>query len=172
MSKIVPVQTPAEIGRVAALAREIWNSHYVPIIGQEQVDYMVEVFQSASAISAQIANGYHYYLVQEQEGVVGYFALVPDPASASMLLSKIYVLSAWRGQGVGRQIVAFSERLCAEHGFKTLWLTVNKCNTGSIAFYLSMGFKKEAEVVNDIGKGFVMDDYRMVKRIASASASA
>lgn len=172
MSVITPIRTTDEIGHVVTLAHEIWKSHYVPIVGQEQVDYMLEMFQSLPAISAQIENGYHYYLVREREEDIGYFALLPEYPSASMLLSKIYVRSAWRGQGVGKQIVVFAEKVCGEHGFKTLWLTVNKRNSGSIAFYIGMGFKKEAEVVNDIGKGFVMDDYRMRKSIAYSTAHA
>lgn len=170
MPEIISVRTPAEIGRVVTLAREIWNSHYVPIIGQEQVDYMLEMFQSVPAISAQLENGYDYYLIQEQDADAGYFALVPEPASASLLLSKIYVLPSWRGRGFGRLIVTFAEKRCAECGFKTMWLTVNKRNAASITFYQGMGFKKEAEVVNDIGRGFVMDDFHMRKSIAPASA--
>jgi ribosomal protein S18 acetylase RimI-like enzyme len=49
-----------------------------------------------------------------------------------------------------------------------LWLTVNRHNTGSIAFYQHLGFKVSGTVVQDIGSGFVMDDYKMVKAIPNA----
>jgi alpha-L-arabinofuranosidase len=46
-----------------------------------------------------------------------------------------------------------------------LWLTVNKNNAGSIAFYQWCEFVIAEPMVTDIGGGFVMDDYRMVKRV-------
>ncbi|MDD3441568.1 MAG: GNAT family N-acetyltransferase, partial [Kiritimatiellae bacterium] len=59
---------------------------------------------------------------------------------------------------------------CAELGCRELWLTVNKHNTGSIAFYERMGFRKTGALVTDIGHGFVMDDWRMAKEISTAPA--
>jgi hypothetical protein len=80
----------ADIATAAALAREIWIRHYVPIIGQAQTDYMIAKFQSPEAIARQIAGGYQYYLVIADGEPVGYFALVPGPAEHRALLSKIY----------------------------------------------------------------------------------
>ncbi|NCA83730.1 MAG: GNAT family N-acetyltransferase, partial [Opitutae bacterium] len=55
------VESAEPIAAVAALAREIWTQHYVPIIGAAQVEYMLEKFQSAEAIARQLAGeGYEY----------------------------------------------------------------------------------------------------------------
>jgi len=166
MADITKVSSAEDIQQVAALAHEIWTNHYVPIVGQEQVDYMLEMFQSSSAISAQIENGYDYYLVFDGGGVAGYFALVPSPRDSTLLLSKIYIRSDFRGKGLGKAVIEFAEKQCAALGLRTLWLTVNKRNVNSIAFYNSLGFSKESSIVNDIGKGFVMDDFKMVKRVS------
>ena len=48
-------------------------------------------------------------------------------------------------------------------------LTVNRHNAGSIAFYERMGFAVAGALVQEIGEGFVMDDYRMVKAIAPSA---
>jgi len=163
--RVVKVREPAQVEAVAELAREIWNEHFVSIIGQAQVDYMLDRFQSAPAIRGQIAQGYDYYLVSEGRRRRGYFALVPDRKESSAQLSKIYLRRAHRGRGLGRAILAFAEAYCLERGIGALWLTVNKRNAGPIAFYERMGFRKAESLVTDIGGGFVMDDYRMVKRI-------
>jgi hypothetical protein len=63
MTEFRRVKSKKDIAEVARLAHEIWNEHYVSIIGQAQVDYMVKNFQSASAIAVQIAGGYEYYLI-------------------------------------------------------------------------------------------------------------
>ena len=161
------VENVEQIAAVAALAREIWTEHYVPIIGAAQVEYMLGRFQSEAAIARQIAaEGYEYHLAPE----AGYLALVPDLARKSVLLSKIYVQAGVRGTGLGRGLMAFAEARCAELGCTELWLTVNRNNAGSIAFYERMGFRKTQELVTDIGGGFAMDDWRMAKRMASAGA--
>lgn len=158
------VKTPAQIAAVAALARETWMQHYVPIIGAAQVEYMLAKFQSPEAIARQIAaEGYEYYVAPG----AGYLALVPEPVRKSAMLSKIYVLAGRRGTGLGRAMVAFAEKRAAELGAAELWLTVNKRNAGSIAFYEKMGFRKTEARVTDIGGGFVMDDWRMAKPVGA-----
>ena len=161
------VASPEQIAAVAALARETWTQHYVPIIGAAQVEYMLAKFQSAEAIARQIAaEGYEYYLAPG----AGYLALVPDPAKKSLLLSKIYVRATLRGTGLGRAMVTFAETRCVELGCRELWLAVNRNNAGSIAFYERLGFRKTQSLVTDIGGGFVMDDWRMAKDVERAKA--
>jgi len=158
------VITPEDINAVAALAHEIWNQHFTPIIGQEQVDYMLGKFQSVPAISRQIQeNGYEYYLVVEEDENAGYFALVADGDGHSAQLSKLYLKRGRRGRGIGRAVLAWLEEQGVARGVHELWLTVNKDNTDSIAFYQRAGFVIAEPIVMDIGNGFVMDDYRMVK---------
>ena len=102
-----------QIAALAALAREIWTTHYTPIIGAAQVEYMLEKFQSAEALARQIADeGYEYYWVPD----AGYLALAPDMAEKSVLLSKIYVKEDRRGTGLGRAMVEFAEARAAELG--------------------------------------------------------
>jgi len=160
------VTTPRDIDAVAALAREIWNQHFPPVIGQEQVDYMLDKFQSAPAITRQIREGgYEYYLVVDEDQSAGYFALAPDENGGLIQLSKLYLNHSCRGRGLGRAVLAWIEEECLARGVRELWLTVNKDNAGPIAFYQRVGFAIARSVVTDIGGGFVMDDYRMVKSV-------
>jgi len=57
------------------------------------------------------------------------------------------------------------EEECVARGVRELWLTVNKDNAGPIAFYQRVGFAIAGPVVTDIGGGFAMDDYQMVKSL-------
>ena len=52
-----------------------------------------------------------------------------------------------------------------ERGCDRLVLAVNKGNRDAIAAYLKHGFRIGQAVVKDIGGGFVMDDYVMIKDI-------
>ena len=155
MTEMLSVHTSADIDSVAALARDIWTQHYVPIIGRAQTEYMLAKFQSAPAIALQIADGYRYYLVLDKGTRAGYFAIVPNPSERSALLSKIYVRQDRRRAGLGKRIMDFVEERCVELGLRELWLTVNRNNAGSIAFYQHAGFTVSGTVVQDIGNGFV-----------------
>ncbi len=160
------VQNQAQIKRTSLLAREIWQEHYTPIIGSEQVEYMLQRFQSPQAINEQIQGGVLYYLVLSAEEDAGYLALEPDPGQGSAKLSKIYVRKDKRRCGLGRKTLEFAEMLCRDMGVKALWLTVNRHNHAAIAFYRQEGFTAAGTVVQDIGGGFIMDDYKMVKSLS------
>lgn len=165
MAEFQQVTTGPQIAEVARLAREIWNQHYAPVIGQGQVDYMLERFQSVSAITDQLAEGYEYYLVSSGQAVAGYLAVVPRPGEGACQLSKLYLRQAVRGQGLGREMIAFAEHRARAVGAGQLWLTVNRHNAGPIAFYEAMGFQNVGPTVADIGGGYVMDDFKMVKQL-------
>jgi ribosomal protein S18 acetylase RimI-like enzyme len=162
---IFAVNSQNQIAEVVRLAREIWQEHYTPIIGQKQVDYMLDRFQSENAITAQLRDGYEYYLATQDAQNAGYAAINPNPKDASLMLSKLYVRSSARGHGLGKRMLQFIEGLCRKRGLKTLWLTVNKNNVNSIAWYSRMGFQNAGSVVQNIGGGFAMDDFRLEKTV-------
>ena len=149
---------------VAQLAEEIWHQHFTPIIGKDQVVYMVEKFQSEPAITQQIADGYEYYLIEMDNESAGYYA-IQLRERGNLFLSKIYIKSTLRGRGIGRQAIEEIMKKAQEMQANKISLTVNKYNTDSINAYLKMGFKNVDSVVADIGNGFVMDDYILEKEI-------
>jgi|AGTN01.2.fsa_nt_gi Acetyltransferase (GNAT) family. len=158
---------PEDVQIIEALAREIWTPHYTPIIGAAQIGYMLENFQSRAAIAADMQKGYIYSLAYLNGAPCGYSALRFDPDA--LFLSKLYVREAFRGKGIARAMVLAAEAAAREHGKACLRLTCNKRNTGSLAAYDRLGFARTADVVTDIGGGFVMDDYVMEKRLADAA---
>ena len=154
------VKSQAEIQRIADLAAAIWNEHYVPIIGQEQVKYMVDTFQSKEAIEKQINDeGYEYYLIDHLSKPSGYIAI--KPVGDDLFLSKFYIVREKRGTGLGKEGLSFVIHRAKELGLRAITLTVNKYNVNSIKAYEKMGFKNTGSVVTDIGAGFVMDDFTM-----------
>ncbi|MGD9211928.1 MAG: GNAT family N-acetyltransferase [Desulfobacteraceae bacterium] len=166
MCEMVLIKEKHDIITIAAMATEIWNAHFTPFIGQAQVDYMLNNFQSIGAIKQQIDLGYEYYLVKNNDTQIGYFAIIVSAKESNMQLSKIYLKSIHQGGGVGKKIITFVKKRCISLGIKELWLNVNRLNSGPIAFYKHMGFVISKAHIQDIGNGFVMDDYKMVMQIA------
>jgi len=148
---------------IEKLAYTIWQEHYVPIIGKPQVDYMLKKFQSVKAIKNQIADGYEYFLLEYRQQYVGYISVKQE--KNTLFLSKIYVLSTHRGKKIGKKAIAFIEAKAKEHQLSSIRLTVNKNNTKSIEAYLKLGFKQKRPLIMDIGQGYVMDDFEMVKNV-------
>lgn len=161
MPDLINVHTDEQIQQVAGLAHSIWNEHFPKIIGQAQVDYMVERFQSSDAIRNQIRDGYQYYLIRSGTAVTGYTALISQPDRRCLQISKLYLLQAWRGKGFARAVLGRITGIATDQGFEKLYLTVNKYNHSALAAYHKLGFTRKGELVADIGNGFVMDDYEM-----------
>ena len=56
----------ADIRALAALATEIWHEYFTAIISKEQIDYMVEKFQSYPVLKKAIEEeNYTYFLAYD-----------------------------------------------------------------------------------------------------------
>lgn len=164
--KIIPVQARPQVEEVALLAKQVWNEHYTPLIGKQQVDYMVEKFQSVKAISCAIEEeGYLYYLLQVDGCGAGYLGIQPDTQAKQLFLSKFYILDSFRGQGIGTAAMEYLLHYCKEHSLVKIWLTCNKGNSGSLAAYEHLGFSVVSTQVADIGNGYAMDDYILERQL-------
>lgn len=145
------------IKELANLASDIWHEYWTEILSPEQIDYMVENFQSEHAIKKQIENeNYSYYFIVENGENAGYFGV--SDKSDHLFLSKLYISKNYRHKGLGSK--AF-EKIKEIAGSRKIQLTVNKYNSNTIKAYEKWGFKTVNSVVTDIGQGFVMDDYIM-----------
>jgi GNAT superfamily N-acetyltransferase len=165
MDNILKIESNSQVEAVAKLAREIWGQHFTPIIGDAQVEYMVNKYQSSKAIASQLDEGWEYYIVTRDKEYIGYTGLVPDVVNGKMLVSKLYVKGSVRGSGVGNLLLDFIEETSRARGFNSLWLTVNRFNDNTVKWYFRHGFVTVDEVRKDIGGGFFMDDFIMEKNI-------
>ncbi len=158
--ELYTVSSHEQMETLAALAKEVWHEHYDPLIGSEQVDYMLEQFQSVQAIEKQTARENYLYKLAVLNGkAIGYYAIQPQPPK--MFLSKIYLLREYRGKGFARMML--QDIIAQSQDARSLYLTVNKGNVDSIAVYQKLGFEIVDLVKTDIGSGFYMDDYIMEK---------
>ncbi len=162
----IPAVTEEDIKNVAAAAAEIWHEHFVTILTPEQIDFMVDKFQSGPAITEQLkTGGYRYFIIKLEEKLIGYFAVKEEETDKSLFLSKLYLRREYRGNGIASMTFAFMTDLCRQKGYGRIWLTVNRYNENTINVYEKKGFVKVRTQVTDIGGGFVMDDYVMEKQI-------
>lgn len=159
MSLEIKCVDTSAVPEVAALAKIIWNEYFTPIIGKPQVDYMLEKFQSEQAMAQQLKEGMKYIAAYLDGELVGYSCYKLE--QYALFLSKLYVRSDIRGQGVGKAMFMYELDIAKKEDKEKIYLTVNKHNTDTIALYNHLGFANAKSIVTDIGGGFVMDDYVM-----------
>jgi RimJ/RimL family protein N-acetyltransferase len=147
---------------IANLAKYIWNHHYVPIIGIEQVNYMLEKIYSKESLLEQISLKKHdFYLVVLNDLPVGFISISFENIT-DLWIHKFYISQDYQGKGFGEKV--FYEIIKKINEPKQIRLTVNRQNYKSINFYFKLGFKIEKVADFDIGNGYFMNDFVMLKK--------
>ena len=102
---------------VSELAQEIFVQHYTKLTPKVAAA-LADKYQSDILTDDEIHSGViNYFLIYLGTEPVGYFALDLGPAGA-MCLSRLFLKEKARGQGIGRSIVAYAQKL-AEGAIET-----------------------------------------------------
>ncbi|MCI6271957.1 MAG: GNAT family N-acetyltransferase [Erysipelotrichaceae bacterium] len=145
-----------DIHDLLEIVKVIWKEVFTPIIGESQVKYMLETYQSFENIKEEISDGHKYFILKDKNRTIGYTAY--KEFEDKIYLSKIYFFKSERGKGYFNQILDYYNKFN-----KTIYLNVNKKNELAIKVYQSKGFKIVNERCVDIKNGYFMDDYILEK---------
>lgn len=161
--QIRPV-TPPEVPAISALAREIWQATYPGIITQEQIDFMLEQRYGHERLYDDLEDA-DKWLDQafQDERRVGF--AFSEIRRGEFKLDKLYIHPDVQRKGVGGQLIAHVAARAAKLGYPCVVLAVNKRNEKAINSYMKYGFKVRETIVDDIGRGYVMDDFVMEKKL-------
>lgn len=148
-----------------ALIREIgtityWAT-YPAILGDEQVQYMLDKFYSPDAIARQMEEG-HAFWIGFAGGVPAAFTSFSQTYGAEPIwhLQKLYILPEMQGRGIGGKLLEMVADRCREAGAWRLQLNVNRYNKAK-KFYEKLGFRVVREEDIPIGRGYFMNDFVM-----------
>ncbi len=164
----VSTVAPPDFFQVAELAQRIWPVCFGSMITPEQCEYMLAQRYTPSAMAEAIRAGMTYELIHSRDGIAGFGAHGPAASPTDWKLWQVYVLPDQQGQGLGRRYIEHVANAARRHGRSRLVLTVNKKNDRARALYERSGFEVSDSASFDIGNGFVMDDYVMVKALTDA----
>ena len=126
------------------LAKEIWNTNYHNMIGQAQIDYMLNRMYNPAQLQQDLAAGYQWELIHLNEEIIGYLAYIKNPDNR-IFLSKIYLKITAQGRGFGRIALQRVKDYGRSKNCRAVYLTVNRGNTKGIRAYKKTGFKIIAE---------------------------
>lgn len=158
--------TPADLPRVAELARFIWRRCYPGIVPEAQIEYMLASRYEAEPLAAAVHSGALTFTLLTVDGEpVAFSAHGPAEDLDALKLHQLYVHPDWQGHGLGSRLLEHAEEVALRLGRTTLVLTVNRRNARAIAVYTRHGFRSTGAADVDIGQGFVMEDYLMAKAL-------
>jgi len=143
------------------IAADTWPDAYLDIIGQAQIDYMLEKMYNRGELLKQLMDGHIFLIAEDNEnqyGFAGYSIIGHDERIYK--LHKLYVLPSAHGKGIGKILINEVFNQVKDAGASALELNVNKHNKAK-DFYLKGGFTVKESVKLDIGGGYFMDDYVM-----------
>jgi len=159
----IKAATVNDIPVIQDLTEKIWRPTYEPILTPEQIDYMIVMMYSTAALTKQISELQHRFLILlDEEKPIGFAAYSTTDTPEVYKLHKIYLDLSYQGKGVGKFLLSeVAERVKAS-GASILELDVNRFNKAKF-FYEKQGFSVYKEKNTDIGNGYLMEDFVMRK---------
>lgn len=155
-----------DIPLIRELSFKIWPQTYSHMLGQDQVDYMLDMMYSPASLQKQIEeDGCTFIIVYDDKVPVAFASYAQHPAGHEekpevWKLNKIYILPSQQGKGTGRFIINYIVEEIKPKNAKALQLQVNRENKAKL-FYEKLGFTIIETADFDIGGGYFMKDYIM-----------
>jgi len=146
---------------ISALANSIWHSHYPGIISMQQIDYMLSKMYSVEKLNHLLESGSVILVAEEDEKLLGYICF-REETDYSFFLDKLYVDSELQHKNLGSLLLEAMLSSLPEDII--IRLQVNRSNYKAINFYFKKGFVIECAEDFDIGNGFFMNDFVMIKK--------
>ena len=154
-----------DIPLIRDLTMKIWPQAYSTILSATQIDYMLDMMYSESSLQKQMKENHEFIIVNDGTEPVG-FASFSLQEPGVYKLHKIYVMPKNQGKGTGKFVINEILKAIIIKGGKALQLNVNRNNRAK-EFYEKLGFNVIREEDNDIGNGYLMNDYVMEKKVGS-----
>jgi len=152
-----------DIPLIRDLTFKIWPQTYSAILSPAQIEYMLDMMYSEISLQKQMKENHEFIIVTDGTQPIGFasFGLI-EPGVYK--LHKIYVMPQSQGKGTGKFVIGELIKAISRKGGKALQLNVNRNNSAK-EFYEKLGFVVIREEDNDIGNGYLMNDYVMEKKV-------
>jgi GNAT superfamily N-acetyltransferase len=130
----IPPERAGEVSEMAfPLFREVYKDTQ-----SEIVEEFLQKTQTPESIAEQIRSGTVYLFIRYDGEIAGYLAYEFD--DEGLRLSKLYLLPAFRGKGIGGYLLGYVEERARENGSGMIHLEVNEVNPHAREFYRLHGF--------------------------------
>lgn len=155
-----------DIPLIHQFGKKAFYPTYLPFISEAQVDYMFHKMYDAEALMQQMKERGDIFLLAYQSDVALGFASyqLNYDGQQTTKLHKLYVLPYTQTKGIGKALLQTAEEQSRNAGQQNLLLNVNRYNK-AVDFYKHLGYTIHRIDDIDIGNGFFMNDYEMIKSL-------
>jgi RimJ/RimL family protein N-acetyltransferase len=122
---------------------------------------------STDALIKQNQEGQDFYIIEENKEEIGFIA-ISKKSEGQWFLHKFYIAVEHQNKHLGAEVMKELSAFIGESDDSDsieIRLTVNRINYKSINFYFKHGFKIESVADFDIGSGYFMNDFVLIKSI-------
>jgi ribosomal protein S18 acetylase RimI-like enzyme len=140
--------TPDDALALSVLAKSTFFDTFTGTCTEEDMEVFLEQFYSEQRMKEELSSKENYYffaLIDEQPA--GYIRFLENPVPyeypqhlQALELNRLYIDKAYKGLGIGKQLVDIYELFAKENGYNYLWLGVWEFNFKAQAFYKKMGY--------------------------------
>jgi ribosomal protein S18 acetylase RimI-like enzyme len=155
----------ADLPAVRALLVETWHATYDGIYGWRRVAEITNAWHSPDALRAQLGRDEGVFLVALVGAEIVATASARPERDGAALLTRLYVLPARQGVGIGRTLLQVA--LACFPQAPVARLEVESQNEPAIAFYERMGFSLQRQARFD-GRDDTPNTLIMAKRLFTA----
>ena len=161
--RIDEIRNPEELAIVRSLAEKIFPRTYEGLIPAEQIPYMMRLMYDDAVLRREFADGMHFALISENAVPVGYISwhLLDADGEKLLRLEKLYLDFACHGRSIGYRGLRYVIDEAKRAGADFISLNVHKRNLRAQKAYLRAGFRRWRSETEEVGHGFVKDDYVM-----------
>lgn len=150
---------------VHQLAKTIWPEAFKDILKPDQIEYMLDWMYDVNTLTEQAQTGHLFYMITLDGIPKGFIGLEPNfPDVGTLRIHKLYVKESDHGKGLGKALLEKALQIGRELDVATINLNVNRFNK-AVDFYTAQGFQIIKEENINIGKGYYMEDFVMVKEV-------
>ncbi len=155
--EFVQVANPDHVTKVVDLADEIWRECYKDLLSHDQIEYMIDGYQSGNTITKRMINeGYDYYLLNNGSNVIGFISYLKEDDCLN--INNIYILKDYRDKGYGDLLIKKIVKMSTGTSIKRIVVCINKLNEEVLQVYANHKFIKKGNETQDIGDGYVIDN--------------
>jgi ribosomal protein S18 acetylase RimI-like enzyme len=148
MTVIIKPAAAADVLLLQQLSIDTFTDTYGVYNTPENMRLFIEKHYSTLQLLHELAdNAVQYYLAFNGKVPAGYMKLRTGAENPPALngqkhieIERIYVLPAFKGQKIGKQLVEHACRVATQQGYQVIWLGVWEENKNACAFYNKQGF--------------------------------
>jgi len=138
-----------ELDTLQEIGYETYDETFRSMNTRETIDrYLQETFNK-ERLSSELNNmSSQFYFLYADNDLAGYLKINDAPAQSdindpqSLEVERIYIRKAYKGKGLGKQLMHYAIQLAIEMKKNYVWLGVWEKNTDAISFYIKMGFRE------------------------------